>query len=277
MKPRVNIIITVLNALDLTRKAIESAKAVNYENKKIVVVDNHSEVDVRSFLGEELKKGNIDTLILNDRNKGFGVACNQGVNASPDANYICFFSNDIEGTDNNWLQPLVTLAEEKANVGAVGCRLIYRLDHPDVKRRGTIQHAGCKVKIGSYMDTPDHVVNEHMYRYVDPKDSKVNIEKKVEMVTAACFLMPKAVFSQVGGFDPIFRAGYCEDLDLNLRLRKAGYDIWYCPSSSLYHFEMIAVKTTIGGVAYRTLRTINQHIVDQRWLEFVSKEQHKYE
>ncbi len=277
MTPKVNIVVTVLNALDLTQKALASVNAVNYDNKEIVVVDNNSKQDVRSFLVEEHSKGRIDTLIMNGENKGFGAACNQGASAVADAEYVCFFSNDIEGVDNNWLAPLVNLGENKDEAGMIGCRLIYRLDHPDSKKRGKIQHAGCTVSIGTYMKEANHVVNKHEHRYALPSSEKVTKPKRVEMVTAACFLIKKSLFDNIGAFDPIFGAGYCEDLDLCLRLRRAGYTHWYCPQSMLYHFEMIATTTTIGGAAYRKQRTRNQEIVDGRWLKFIKEGRHKYE
>ncbi len=278
MVPKVSIVMTVLNAFDLTQKALKSVNSVAYKNKEIIVVDNNSEHNVRALLFAEHGRKKIDTLILNSTNRGFGAACNEGVSAaSEDSEYICFFSNDVEGMNDDWLAPLVEVAESKEDVGMVGCRLIYRPDHPEGKKKGKVQHAGCKIKLGKYMNQPNHVINEHQYRYYPPSDVRVTTQKKVEMVTAACFLMRKSLFENIGGFDPVFGIGYCEDLDLCLRLRKAGYSIWYCPQSSLYHFEMIATTTTVGGAAYREQRTKNQEIIDRRWLKFVKEGQHEYE
>lgn len=275
MTPKVSIIVTVLNALKLTKKAVDSVVSVDYPNKQIIVVDNNSETKVKKYLRQQEKKNRIDLLIQNDKNVGFGRACNAAANVAT-GDYLCFFSNDIEAIDNNWLKVLVEMAIENPNAALIGCRLLYRLDHQNPKIRNTIQHAGCSVQLGKYLDQSGHVTNKHLHRYKDSNDPEVLEKKKVEMVTAACFLVSKQVFFELGGFDPIFGLGYCEDLDLNLKARKAGYEIWYCPDAALYHFEMVATKTTIGGSVYRKQRTANQQIISQRWTEFVANGKHKY-
>lgn len=52
--------------------------------------------------------------------------------------------------------------------------------------------------------------------------------------SGACFLMPREIFSDVGGFDEnIFL--YCEDVDLSWRVRAAGFETLSCPTALFYH------------------------------------------
>ena len=61
-------------------------------------------------------------------------------------------------------------------------------------------------------------------------------------VTAACILVPKRVWSDVNGFDESFAVGY-NDVDLCLRIRKAGYLVVWTPYAELYHYESISRGT----------------------------------
>ena len=45
----------------------------------------------------------------------------------------------------------------------------------------------------------------------------------------------KAIWDQLGGFDPIFTPGYFEDLDLGLRAARAGYKILWVPACRVTH------------------------------------------
>jgi GT2 family glycosyltransferase len=55
-------------------------------------------------------------------------------------------------------------------------------------------------------------------------------------VTAACLMMRREVFEEVGGFDEKFPLDF-GDVDYCLRLRRAGYRIVYTPYAQLYHLE----------------------------------------
>jgi len=55
-------------------------------------------------------------------------------------------------------------------------------------------------------------------------------------VTAACLMMRRAVFEQVGGFEEKFGIGF-NDTDLCLRIGKAGFKVLYDGYTILYHYE----------------------------------------
>ena len=58
----------------------------------------------------------------------------------------------------------------------------------------------------------------------------------VSAVTAACMMMKKEVFEEVGGFEEELSVAF-NDVDLCLRIGKAGYKIVYNPHVELYHYE----------------------------------------
>ncbi len=69
---------------------------------------------------------------------------------------------------------------------------------------------------------------EHPKQY-DPKT------KETFWSSGACFVIPKALFDQLGGFDEESFFMYCEDVDLSLRIRQMGRKLIYCPNAPAYH------------------------------------------
>ena len=63
------------------------------------------------------------------------------------------------------------------------------------------------------------------------------LAQELSAVTAACMLVPKAVFDRVGGFDAQNFAVAFNDVDLCLRIREAGYRITWTPYATLLHHE----------------------------------------
>jgi GT2 family glycosyltransferase len=145
-----------------------------------------------------------------------------------------FINNDIEIIHEDWLIELVTQAS-RPNVGAVGAKLYYAND--------TIQHAG--VILGLYG------VAAHGHRHF-PRAStgyfgRPMLTQNISAVTAACMVVPKAVFTEVGGYDEEnLTVGY-NDVDLCLKIREAGYDIVFTPFAELYHLESVSRGENISA------------------------------
>ena len=52
---------------------------------------------------------------------------------------------------------------------------------------------------------------------------------------AAATVMERTVYLDLGGFDPAYKEGYWEDVDLAVRVRQAGLDVFLQPLSIVYH------------------------------------------
>ena len=65
---------------------------------------------------------------------------------------------------------------------------------------------------------------------------KASLQMNVSAVTAACMMMKKEVFEKIGGFEEELSVAF-NDVDLCLRIGKAGYKIVYNPHVELYHYE----------------------------------------
>jgi GT2 family glycosyltransferase len=82
------------------------------------------------------------------------------------------------------------------------------------------------------------------------------VEREVSGVTAACALLPRAAFEQVGGMSTQFPINF-NDVDLSMKLTQAGYRILITPHAVLYHFES---KSRVAAVTESEVR-----ILRRRW------------
>ena len=112
----------------------------------------------------------------------------------------------------------------RPEVGAVGAKLYY----PD----DTIQHAGLVLGVFGLAG--------HSYRHFPRAHpgymGRLNQAQNVSGVTAACLMMSKRVYKEVNGFNEQFQIAF-NDVDLCMRIRKAGYLIVFNPFAELYHYE----------------------------------------
>jgi len=139
-------------------------------------------------------------------------------------NIIGFINNDIEVIHADWLREMVSQAI-RPEIGAVGAKLLY----PD----NTIQHAGTVVGFGGLAG--------HAFRHFDRDDpgylNRLRLVQNLSAVAAACLVMRKQVFDEVGGFDAVNLPVAYNDVDLCLRVREHGYRNLWTPFAELYHHE----------------------------------------
>ena len=147
-----------------------------------------------------------------------------------ESDYVVFLNNDTEVISREWLLVMLEHAQRK-EVGAVGAKLIYS--------NNTIQHAG--IIIGIVGNPP---VGGHSHKHFPRNDNgyfgRIQHVCNVSAVTAACIMMRKEVFEEVGGFDETNLAIAFNDVDLCLKIREKGYLIVYTPYAELYHHESLS-------------------------------------
>lgn len=212
-----SIVIPVCNRVELTRECLTAlASLQGLPEYELIVVDNGSTDGTVEFLSQ---LGGDVRIITNHENAGFAKACNQGA-AVAQGKYLVFLNNDTV-PQPGWLNALVDEAEDNASVGVVGSKLLY----PD----GTIQHAGV-------VRDCQHFLPYHIYKSFAGDHPAVNQRRELQIVTAACLLIRRSLFEEVGGFDEGYVNGF-EDADLCLKVRERGHRVVYQPRSAVVHFE----------------------------------------
>jgi GT2 family glycosyltransferase len=245
--PHCAVIIPTYNGADLTAACLKAllANPPSACRWTIVVVDDAS---TESVAGKLARFEPHIQLVEQKVNTGFAGACNAGAQAAGECDYLVFLNNDTLPVAG-WLDALVEEASADARVAAVGAKLLFPT--------GQVQHAG--VAIGQ--DRWPH----HLYAGFPGEHPAVNRPKQVTAVTAACLLVRRADFDQLGGFDTGFQNGY-EDVDFCLRLGQRRRLTRYCPRSVVYHLE--SVTRWPSGVPERT--EVSVQLYEQRWRAVVA-------
>jgi hypothetical protein len=136
--------------------------------------------------------------------------------------FLCLLNNDTEVVTPGWLREMLGQAQ-RAGVGAVGAKLLY----PD----DTIQHGGVLLGLG---------IAEHAHKHVPGHSGgycgRGALVQNFSAVTAACLLMRKVYWDDVGGMAPELPVAY-NDVDLCLRLQEKGLRNVWVPQAILYHHE----------------------------------------
>ncbi len=221
--PLVTIIIPNKDHIRDLAKCLDSMdRHVRWPSLEILIVENNSEEEetfqwYRDRSGKDTRvrvvtwEGEFNYSAINN----FGVSKARG-------EYLLLLNNDTE-----FLTDAVTLMmgfAQRPDVGAVGARLYYGDD--------TIQHAGAVLGWGG---VAGHAfVNQK--RGSSGYQHRIICQQNYSAVTAACMLVRRDVFRETGGFTEELAVAF-NDIDLCLKIRKAGYLIVYEPSAELYHYE----------------------------------------
>jgi GT2 family glycosyltransferase len=229
-QPLVSIIIPTRDQADLLKKCIDAIlKKTAYSNYEIIVVDNGSkESTTKAYLNELRRTANF--LVLNYDEKFNYSKINNFAVKHARGDYILFLNNDTELITPAWLDEMVSHAR-KSEVGAVGVKLLF----PD----GTIQHGGVIIGLRGAAGHAFYGRPAKERGYMD----LAMVCRNQSAVTAACMLMRRQVFYEVGGFDEELDVAL-NDVDLCLRVVNKGYYIVWTPFVLLFHHE----SKTLGQV-----------------------------
>jgi GT2 family glycosyltransferase len=228
--PRVAIIIPTRDKVELLRVSVASVlERSDYKAIEIIIVDNSSvEQETRQYLAEIQRLPEVRVLRY-DQPYNFAALNNWAV-AQTDAPLIGFLNNDIEVITPGWVSEMASQAL-RPEVGAVGCKLYYP--------NGTIQHAGIVVGIGGRAGHPHLGLERGSPGYF----GRAACVQRLSAITAACMLMRREVFMRVGGFNERDFAIAFNDVDLGLRLNRAGLAVIWTPHAELIHHESASLGT----------------------------------
>jgi GT2 family glycosyltransferase len=196
---------------------------------EIVVVDNHSNDGTAA---EVLRRYPAVRLIQNERNYGFGAAVNMGFKRTS-GTYVLVLNPDIEV--HPWsINKLVHYMESAPDVGVCAPKLL----NPD----GTVQYS-CRTYYSVWTVLlrrtvlgrlwPDHpAVRAHLMMDWDHES-----RREVDWVLGAALMLRRSALPAEGVMDERFFL-YFEDVDLCLRLHKAGWKVVYEPAAVMIHHHL---------------------------------------
>lgn len=223
--PLVSLIIPTRNLLHMLERCVESIlDKTEYKNFEILIVDNGSDdPDTLRYFEEVQKRASNVRVIRDDLPFNFSRLNNLAAKHAR-GEVLGLLNNDLEVITPEWLSEMVAHAV-RPEIGAVGAQLWYPSD--------LLQHGGVILGIGG---VAGH--NHKGCRRGDPGYfNRIILPQYFSAVTAACLLMRRSVFEEVGGLNEVDFSVAFNDVDLCLRIGKAGYKLLYTPFAQFYHYE----------------------------------------
>lgn len=225
-EPMVTLIIPTRNQHEILAKCVTSIlQKTNYLNYEIVIVDNQSDDPAILQYFKEISLLDNVKVLKYDHPFNYSAINNFAVKHA-NGEIIGLINNDIEVISGEWLREMVSHAI-RPEIGCVGAKLFYT--------NGTIQHAG--VIIGLYG------VAGHGHKHVSGDEhgyfGRLRVVQNYSAVTAACLIVRKEVYYQIGGLDEVLEVAF-NDIDFCLKVQAAGYRNLWTPYALLYHHESLS-------------------------------------
>lgn len=232
-QPKVSIVIPNKDCAKVLTRCIDSIeKKTTYSNFNIYIVENNSTESSTFDCYERLMSEYPNIQLLKwEKEFNYSAINNFGVGQA-DGDYILFLNNDTEVIAGDWIESMLSICQRE-DVGAVGAKLLY----PD----NTVQHAG--VLMIACQSVNDVAGPIHVFSNIDADDPgymrRAVLTQDVSVVTAACMMVEKRLFEELGGFDECFAVAF-NDVDFCLRVRDDNRLVVYTPEAKLYHYESIS-------------------------------------
>lgn len=221
--PCVSILIPNRNEKETLEKCLESIwDKTEYENYEILVIENNStQKEIFDYYKEIDGKNHVRVLYW-EREFNFS-AINNFAASQAKGDYYLLLNNDTEVITRGWMKELLSNCQ-RSEVGMVGAKLYF----PD----NTVQSAGTIIGMGGLAD--------HAFVNMPRKQAgymhRASIQMNLSGVTAACAMVKKEVYEEVGGLEEELTVAF-NDVDLGLKIVTAGYLIVFDPFAELYHYE----------------------------------------
>jgi len=182
---------------------------------------------------------------------GFAGANNLGIEVAVGSRLL-LLNSDVIPDRPGWIGEMSAFYDATEGIGALGPKLLYEDD--------TLQHAGMY-----FHRTPGSEAweNAHCFKGLHRGFPAANVARLVPAVTAACMMIDRDIYEEVGGLPLHYVQGDYEDSELCLRLSEAGRENWYLPSVELYHLEG---QSYVPGVR-RTPSEYNMWLHTSLWEE----------
>lgn len=196
----VTIVTVCYNSLAVLPTMLQSVPA----GTPVVLVDNAS-ADTEAL--EKLAQDHGAELLLNSENLGFGPACNQGA-ARAETEYLLFLNPDA-ALQPGALDALIAAAQAHPEASGFNPRILDQKGRQSFRRGSKLRP---KERLKGPLPTGDC---------------------DVSVLAGSAIFCSKALFDQIGGFDPLIFM-YHEDDDLSLRLREHG-PLMYVHDATVVH------------------------------------------
>ena len=215
------IVILNWNGKKFLEQFLPSVLQTTYKPLQCIVADNASTDDSVAFVKANYPEIRI---IQNAQNWGFAKGYNEALK-QVDADYYVILNSDVE-VSPGWLEPMVELLDNDKTIAACQPRIL------SYHEKNRFEYAGAA---GGWIDRYGYPFCRGRVFDVTEEDlGQYNTSEPICWASGAALFIRSAVFHQLEGFDEYFFA-HQEEIDLCWRIQLAGYKIYACPSSIVWH------------------------------------------
>ncbi|MBK9039647.1 MAG: glycosyltransferase [Bdellovibrionales bacterium] len=223
-KPLVSIIIPFKDGGEVLKRCFASVfSQTKYPRFEVVAVDNNSCENQTFDLVNQLKEDSRFHLLEYKHVFNYSAINNFAVEKCH-GEFVILLNSDTEILSPDWIESLLHYSMQEG-IGAVGGLLLY----PD----RSIEHAGVIIGLGGVAGHSHRGMPSHLNGYF----SRPYCAQEVSALTAACLMVKKTIYQEIGGLNEKDLGVLYNDVDFCLRLRRGGYRNIYNPRCEAIHYE----------------------------------------
>lgn len=219
--PRIAVIILNWNGRRYLEQFLPSVTGTQYPNWELVVADNGSTDDSLAFLDTHYPA---IRQIRMTQNHGFAGGYNRALQ-EVEADYYVLLNSDVE-TAPGWLWPMAELLESDKTIAACQPKIL------SYHHRELFEYAGAA---GGWLDQYGYpFARGRVFDICETDRGQYDSTEPIFWASGAALFIRARVFHEMKGFDEYFFA-HQEEIDLCWRIQLAGYKVYACPKSVVYH------------------------------------------
>lgn len=219
--PKIAVVLLNWNGKHFLEQFLPSVLSSAYPGYEVIIVDNGSADDSIAFVETHYPSLR---LIRFDQNLGFAKGYNEALKQI-ECDYYVLLNSDVEVT-KGWLEPMVALLESDPSIAACQPKLL------SFKNKTLFEYAGAA---GGWLDKYGYpFAKGRIFDICEEDHGQYDQTEPIFWASGAALFIRARVFHEVSGFDEYFFA-HQEEIDLCWRIQLAGYKIYSCPVSVIYH------------------------------------------
>lgn len=221
MTPTIAIVILNFNGRRYLEQFLPFVTANTCPGAQIIIADNGSTDDSVAFLNERYPTIRVIRL---DRNFGFAGGYNAALKMV-EADYYVLLNSDVE-VGQGWMEPIIRLMESDPTIGACQPKIRMYAD------RASFEYAGAA---GGWLDCLGYpFARGRIFDVCEKDEGQYDQTEPVFWASGAALFIRSRLYHELGGLEGFFFA-HQEEIDLCWRLQLAGYKVYCCPGSVVYH------------------------------------------
>lgn len=219
--PIVSIAVLNWNGEQLLESFLPSVTYSSHSDFDLVVIDNDSSDGSIAYLEDWHPEANI---IQTGSNLGFAGGYNHGIK-NIQTKYVALVNSDVMATEG-WIDPIIELMEADPTIGAAQPKIL------SLEEKDRYEYAGAS---GGFMDRLGYpYCRGRIFNNIEEDHGQYDDAISIDWASGAALVIRTELYNSIGGLDEDYFA-HMEEIDLCIRIQRAGYQCKAVPQSVVYH------------------------------------------